>query len=79
MPTATCETCGSQTNSACSNFWEHNGQKTTKCYAAYQCSSQQWKKGCGFDGANYFNKAYAMSLITGKDIMNFLKKGKRNG
>ena len=75
MPTPICKTCGSQTNSACSNFHKHRGKRVTKCYAAFK--DGKWIKGCGFDNASDFNKAFAMSLITGKDIMRFLKKKTR--
>jgi len=77
MPQIICATCGRTTNSVCSNFHEHRGQKVTKCYAAFK--DGEWVKGCGFDSANDFNKGYAMTLITGKALMDFLKKGKRNG
>ena len=72
MPAVTCETCGSFTNSACSNYHEHRGKKVTKCYAAFK--GGKWVKGCGFDAADDFSKAFAMSLITGKDVMTFLER-----
>ncbi len=74
MPTATCETCGLLTNSTCSDYWEHRGEKVTECYAARK--DDKWVKGCSFDDADDFSKAFAMSLITGKDITTFLKRMK---
>lgn len=75
MPSFICESCGSVTNIACSNAHEHRCTKVTKCYAKY-IHRNKWVKGCAFDEASDFNKAYAMSLITGKNILQFYKRKK---
>ena len=41
-----------------------------ECYAAYE--NGKWGKGCSFDKADDFMKAYVMHLITGKDVKSFL-------
>ena len=73
MPTLICKSCGSTTNSVCSKtFILRRKMVADKCYAAFK--NDKWVKGCDFDNATDFNKAYAMSLITGKNIMKFLRR-----
>jgi len=44
------------------------------CYASFK--NKKWIVGYAFDTTTDYNKAYAISLITGRDIKNFL--GRRN-
>uniref|UniRef100_A0A6M3K9G7 Uncharacterized protein n=1 Tax=viral metagenome TaxID=1070528 RepID=A0A6M3K9G7_9ZZZZ len=71
MSTFVCRGCGKLTNSTCSQF--NRGNPPEVCYAAYD-ENQNWVKGCGFDEAGDFDKAFAMSLITGQPITDFIKK-----
>lgn len=63
MPAIKCLGCGKLTNTACSEF--NRGNPPNKCYAAYD-KNNNFIKGCGFDQAGDFEKAFAMHLITGK-------------
>jgi hypothetical protein len=47
------------------------GENPRYCFAAYD--GGRWVKGCKFDKAPDFTKAFAMSLITGKPTESFLK------
>ena len=67
-----CKGCGRQTNSVCSEF--NKGKPPNCCYAALV--DGKWVKGCGFERADDFSKAFAMSLITGKPIASFLRSRK---
>uniref|UniRef100_A0A6H1ZQT6 Uncharacterized protein n=1 Tax=viral metagenome TaxID=1070528 RepID=A0A6H1ZQT6_9ZZZZ len=44
------------------------------CYAAWDDGNNKWVKGCNFDKADDFLKAYALHLITGKPVEEFLEK-----
>ena len=72
MSTFICKGCNRTTNSACSQY--NRGNAPDYCYAAFV--DNKWVKGCGFDKGDAFAKAFAASLITGKDISTFLKKEK---
>jgi len=80
MPTAICSGCKRQTNSVCSHY-DYSKKTAEYCYAAWDNGDDgdnKWVKGCGFDKADDFSKAYAMHLITGKPVEKFLEKRKRS-
>jgi|WetSurSiteA1Bulk_404760.scaffolds.fasta_scaffold00195_26 hypothetical protein len=70
MTVFVCQGCRRDTNSVCCN--SKRGQPPTKCYAAWE--EDHWVKGCGFDEASDFDKAFAMHMITGRPTENFLVK-----
>jgi len=71
MPIVICKGCGKKTNTACSKF--NRGKPPNECYAAYDDKNKKWIKGCGFENASNFEKAFAMHLITKKSISYFLR------
>ncbi|MCW7076412.1 MAG: hypothetical protein OCU18_03860 [Candidatus Syntrophoarchaeum sp.] len=75
MTVFTCEGCGRQTNSACSEY--NQNDPPTSCHAAFV--DGKWVKGCGFEKADDFSKAFAMSLITGKPAESFLSGELKQG
>lgn len=71
MTVLICNGCSRQTNTACCHH--HRGNPPDYCYAAWE--DGKWVKGCGFDKADDFSKAFAMHLITGKPTEDFIKRG----
>jgi len=67
MPVIICSNCNRRTNSTCSHY-DYRGGTADYCYAAWDEENNRWIKGCQFDKADDFLKAFAMSLITGKPI-----------
>ena len=58
MPSAICQGCGANTNSAISNYWCHlepdnetpkERGVVTVCYAAFDAPNDRWIKGCFYD------------------------------
>lgn len=59
MPTATCQGCGRLTNSAVSDYWDHD-RKPTKCKAAFV--DGRWVPGCDYgndaDDAEFYGDMF---------------------
>ena len=75
MPTMICSGCNRQTNSVCSHY-DYRKKAADYCYASWDKGDNKWVKGCRFNKADDFLKAYAMHLITGKPVEDFLEKRK---
>lgn len=65
MPAFTCS-CGEQTNSACSNYFQakvdNEYMPKFECYA--RMINGKWQKGCAYDRAHTFDRNFADKLIT---------------
>lgn len=66
MPSAICKSCGRETNSACSNYWNVRPVgEVTECYAAWEYG--KYVKGCAYDkldDSKYSPKHFADHLIS---------------
>ena len=68
MPIIICSGCDRETNTAVCEI----GEFPTYCFAARV--NNKWVKGCAFEKAPDYTKAFCMSKITGKSIKSFLRK-----
>lgn len=66
-----CKGCGRETNSVCCQFVHQFNEMPNYCFAARE--DGKWVKGCGFDKADAFGKAFTMHLITGESTESFLQ------
>ena len=65
MPTAICKSCGGESNSTVSDYWEKPFAVITKCFAKYE--GGKWVAGCAYDKKKH-ESWFATSLIRAKTI-----------
>lgn len=61
MPVVTCPNCGATTNTAVATAWWE--PKEARCTGKFV--DGKWERGCGYDTAPDFDKAYVDKLIRG--------------
>ena len=47
MPTAICKSCGGESNSTVSDYWQEPHAVITKCFAKHD--GERWVVGCAYD------------------------------
>ena len=67
MSTLICNKCGRTTNSAVSRWQGATDGTADGCFARVNEIEDRWEKGCSFDKADKFMRAYA-SVLFGKNI-----------
>lgn len=63
MSTLTCRQCGSTTNTALCDHINSKDDMADRCFAKFDFSTVAWVKGCAYDEASEFEKAFADKCI----------------